>query len=82
MEFQDSVFWTPQVLDAVQDVLEEEALFYKPVHRSDKRDYIEMDGVRWLIRYHGTSRVQRFRIYEDIFRLERLGMESSSFDRQ
>ena len=34
VEFQDSVFWTPQVLDAVQDVVEEEALFYKPVHKS------------------------------------------------
>ena len=60
VEFQDSVFWTPQVLDAVQDVIEEEALFYKPVHKSDKWDYIDMDGVRWLIRYHGGTRVQRF----------------------
>ena len=60
VEFQDSGFWTPQVLNAVQDVIEEEALFYKPPHKSDKWDYIEMDGVRWLIRYHGASRVQRF----------------------
>ena len=61
LEFQNSVFWAPQVLDAVQDIIEEEALFYKPVHKSDKWDRLEMDGRRWLICYHGSTRVQRFR---------------------
>ena len=60
LEFQDSVFWTPQILNDVQDLVEEEALFYKPTLKSDRWDHLTMDGCRWLVRYHGGARVQRF----------------------
>ena len=54
------MFWTPQILDAVQDLIEEEALFYKPALKRDRWDYLSMDDCRWLVRHHGGARVQRF----------------------
>ena len=60
LEFQNSVFWTPEILNAVQDLVEEEALFYKITLKSDRWDHLTMDGCRWLVRYHGGARVQRF----------------------
>ena len=38
---------------------EEEALFYKPSRKSDSWGHLSMDGHRWLVRMHGSERVQR-----------------------
>ena len=87
VEFQDSVFWTPQVLDAVQDVIEEEALFYKPVHKSDKWDYIDMprqlESAKVPSRTPKLSRGDRGPgVHEGHAGLERPGVASARADRQ
>ena len=91
--FQDSVFWTPEILDAIRDLVEEEALFYKPSRKSDSWDDLSgwADGHRWLVRMHGSERVQRLHpehrscpeeISDLEFMVEGQGVAWASADRQ
>ena len=56
---QPSVWWSQELFDKVQILIDEEATKFRPVPRTDMWDYLRLPSATWLVRRH-SLRVQRF----------------------